>query len=334
MFNMLITSEDHAWDAPPYHYEPDRFLTYTDPSTATRLRNIADPAVVAELCSLPTLFMYEKALKKPGWQGRVTAIRPLAGNRIEFNFEVDRSTPIDWETLAPVYYHLGVSSRGFELDNTHWAVKEHDLNTILEHVYPHLAAEYVSSQPAQRTITFAPTVFQVPDAKVEPDLVAVMMPFAGFAPTHDAIKAACELSGHRCVRVDDIWDHSTIIQDIFSLIFRASIVVVDFSQKNANVMYETGVAHTLGKHVVPISQSLDDVPFDMRHHRVLHYLGNNEGRAKLTTDLAAKLKQLGGGHAGAGGQALCALTKSIQGRRHVADRARRMTSTYFCKMVP
>jgi hypothetical protein len=79
----------------------------------------------------------------------------------------------------------------------------------------------------------------------------------------------------RCTRVDDIWEESVVIQDIFNLIFRAHVVIVDFTGKNANVMYETGIAHTLGKHVIPISQSLDDVPFDMSHHRVLKYLPNS-----------------------------------------------------------
>src|ERR1035441_10621327 len=54
---------------------------------------------------------------------------------------------------------------------------------------------------------------------------------------------------------------------VFNLVFRAGVVLVNFTGKNPNVMYETGIAHTLGKIVIPISQSLDDVPFDMKHHR-------------------------------------------------------------------
>lgn len=96
--------------------------------------------------------------------------------------------------------------------------------------------------------------------------------------------------------MDDIWANSAIIQDIFDLIFVSSIVVVDFTGKNSNVMYETGIAHTLGKHVVPITQSIDDVPFDLQSHRVLKYLPNSEGLASLQTDLARRLATLVGGH--------------------------------------
>jgi len=152
---------------------------------------------------------------------------------------------------------------------------------------------YISAKPSERRITFAPYVFQVPDAHVEVDLVAVMMPFTKeFDPVYESIKRATTECDLRCLRADDIWEDATIVQDIFNLIFRAQVVVVDFTAKNPNVMYETGIAHTLGKHVIPISQSLEDVPFDMRHHRVLKYLPNTEGLSKLSSDLAGKLRQV------------------------------------------
>jgi hypothetical protein len=151
---------------------------------------------------------------------------------------------------------------------------------------------YVSAKHAERRITFAPHVFKVPGGGVDDSLVAVMMPLAReFDGVYRAIKEAATDCVYNCLRADDIWENATVIQDIFGLIFRAKIVVVDFTGKNPNVMYETGIAHTLGKHVIPITQSLEDVPFDMRHHRVLKYLANAEGLKKLESDLSAKLGQ-------------------------------------------
>jgi hypothetical protein len=171
----------------------------------------------------------------------------------------------------------------------------HALQAIENYVKEHFPGEstYISAKPSERKITFAPSVFTVPESQVELDLVAVMMPFsAEFGPVHRAIAGACAETFRRCLRADDIWEESTIMQDVFNLIFRANVVVVDFSGKNANVMYETGIAHTLGKHVIPISQSLEDVPFDMKHHRVLRYLPNAEGMQSLQFALAAKLRQV------------------------------------------
>jgi hypothetical protein len=58
------------------------------------------------------------------------------------------------------------------------------------------------------------------------------------------------------------------------------------------VFYEAGIAHTLGKHVIPITQSAEDIPFDLRHHRYLRYLNNGEGRAQLQTDVGKRIAQL------------------------------------------
>lgn len=157
-------------------------------------------------------------------------------------------------------------------------------------------SEFVSAKPSLRKITFAPHVFETPDAYVELDLVAVMMPFAKeFDGAYGAVQNSCKKLGLRCLRVDDVWEESVIVQDIFNLIFRAQVVVVDFSGKNPNVMYETGIAHTLGKHVIPISQSLEDVPFDITHHRILKYLPNSEGYRQLSLRLIPRLRKLGVG---------------------------------------
>lgn len=166
------------------------------------------------------------------------------------------------------------------------------LKNYLDQWYPDQNVTYISAKPSERKISFAPNVFTIPDGDVEDDLITVMMPFAGFNDVHQSIKKACAEAGFRCLRADDIWDNSAIIQDIFSLIYRAKIVIVDFSGKNPNVMYETGIAHTLGKTVIPLAQIIQDIPSDMVHHRALLYLKNGEGLSKLEFDLGNKLRTI------------------------------------------
>jgi hypothetical protein len=152
----------------------------------------------------------------------------------------------------------------------------------------------VSSRPVPgRAIYFTPSVFEVPEQGVDQTLVAVMMPFAAeYREVYETIQRAGTFHGLTCNRVDDIWENAILIQDIFSLIYRSYIVVCDFSGKNPNVFYETGIAHTLGKHVIPITQSRHDVPFDLTHHRYIHYHNNGEGRAKLQQQLQRRLGSL------------------------------------------
>jgi len=164
-----------------------------------------------------------------------------------------------------------------------------EVKLFLDERYPDQNMVYISAKPSERKIIFSPDVFSIPNGDVEDDLVAVMMPFSGFTLVYNAIKSACEKSNLRYLRADDIWDNSTIIQDIFDIIYRAKIVIVDYSGKNPNVMYETGIAHTLGKTVIPIAQSMSDIPSDTIHHRALLYLNNTEGLQKLSDDLYKKL---------------------------------------------
>ncbi|RMR36780.1 hypothetical protein ALP36_04298 [Pseudomonas syringae pv. coriandricola] len=168
------------------------------------------------------------------------------------------------------------------------------LKEYLDKWYPDQNVTYISAKPSERKISFAPNVFSIPDGNVEDDLVAVMMPFSGFDAVYQSIRNACDAAAFRCLRADDIWDNSSIIQDIFSLIYRAKIVIVDFSGKNPNVMYETGIAHTLGKTVVPLAQVVQDIPSDMVHHRALIYLKNGEGLQKLERELIQKLGMIRG----------------------------------------
>lgn len=155
--------------------------------------------------------------------------------------------------------------------------------------------EFVSTSfkktPIERVITFKPSVFQVPTKNLNEKLISVMMPFnASYGGTYSAITKVADHMNLECLRADDIWDNSTFMQDIFDLIFCSKVVIVDFTGKNPNVMYETGIAHTLGKIVIPITQSLDDIPSDLGHHRALKYYPNKEGLRNLKNELYKRLK--------------------------------------------
>ncbi len=116
------------------------------------------------------------------------------------------------------------------------------------------------------------------------------MPFeTSQAPVLEAIQSAARANNMTCKRGDDIWNNSVVVQDIFDLIYESYIVVCDFTGRNPNVFYEAGIAHTLGKHVVPITQSAGDVPFNLRHHRFISYLNNKEGRCGLTAKLEERI---------------------------------------------
>ncbi len=156
----------------------------------------------------------------------------------------------------------------------------------------------VQSQNAKKQddcLYIIPKFFKLPKKSVDQNLISVMMPFSkDFRDVYDAIRSACASADFNCQRVDEVWNNSEIVQDIFELIFTSSIVIADFSQRNPNVFYEVGIAHTLGKEVIPIAQNDGDIPFDLHHHRVLLYHNNNEGREDLKEGLLTRLQILKG----------------------------------------
>lgn len=156
------------------------------------------------------------------------------------------------------------------------------------------SGEDISSEQTEgRKVVFSPTIFNLPSESVDTSLVSVMMPFQSeLSAVYETIKDASREAMFCCRRADDIWNSSTVIQDVFSLIFQSHIVVCDFTGKNPNVFYEAGIAHTLGKHVVPITQSEHDIPFDLKHHRYAKYLNNGEGLEKLKQDLVTRFRTL------------------------------------------
>jgi len=83
----------------------------------------------------------------------------------------------------------------------------------------------------------------------------------------NAVKS-CDL---RCIRADDIYGVSGIMQSIWEAINSSRVIIAEMTDRNPNVFYELGIAHTLGKPVIMITQSIDDVPFDLKHLRCIEY---------------------------------------------------------------
>ena len=128
--------------------------------------------------------------------------------------------------------------------------------------------------------------FSEPDPKTICD-VFVIMPFAEeLNPVYeDHIKRVCDKIGLDCKRGDLILNTESIVNDIWSLIFSAQIVICDCTGKNPNVFYELGLAHSLGKKTICITQNSNDIPFDIKHLRYIKYEYTPRGMKKFEEKL-------------------------------------------------
>lgn len=259
----------------------DRVFEHTDDDLA-HFFMAAAPAGRTRLESLPTLVLPELQDPDPAFArvGHIENLSLGAGAR-EWRYRFTPNPAVAPIPLAQIRAHAeDLHITNFEGNRTHWAIKPVEL-------YATLAAIGAVAPPV------APTAFKLPtDALRDPDLLAVMMPFAGYDAVYETLRASAADVGMRCARADDIWEKEHILDDVLSLIWKAGVVVADFTGRNANVFYEAGISHTIGRTLVPITQSMSDVPFDLRHIRALVYLNNGEGRESLHSQLTTRLRTL------------------------------------------
>ena len=113
--------------------------------------------------------------------------------------------------------------------------------------------------------------------------VFVVMPFTKKlrAIYDDHIKTTVERAGFTCARGDDLFGSESIIREIWTIICNAQVIIADCTGRNPNVFYEIGIAHTVGVPVILVTQSVDDVPFDLRNERVIVYDHTPAGLASL-----------------------------------------------------
>ena len=94
-------------------------------------------------------------------------------------------------------------------------------------------------------------------------------PFNGYYPK--IFRPALESAGFSVQRADDLYSPRPVMLDIQESIVGADLVLCEMSGRNPNVFYELGLAHAIGKPAILVSTTEDDIPFDLRHVRVIHY---------------------------------------------------------------
>lgn len=277
MFNLIVKYA--AWTEGRDTFPAERVFEYT----ADHVQDLIKPEGEYDLPAiqrLPTVFMQESQgnANQVARVGTLTAVRAgIRSINIEFIYD-PAVAPIRNEQLQELKGELDIDD--WEFTRTHWAVKDVDFFRVL----------FRNMQPRRQQ----PTVFDIEDPeRIEPTLIAAMMPFAQeFDGVYETLGALADELDLHCRRADNIWNNPAIIQDVVSLIDHAKVVISDCTGRNPNVFYETGIAHALGREVILITQSRGDIPFDLQHLRHVLYLNNNEGLAALREDLRDKIAQL------------------------------------------
>jgi hypothetical protein len=136
-------------------------------------------------------------------------------------------------------------------------------------------------------------VFGAPKKPKQTADLFVLMPFAaGLKPIYDShLKKVAKKLKLSIRRGDDIFSAHPVMEDIWADIHASRLMIADCTGRNANVFYEIGIAHTVGKPVILITQSKDDIPFDVKHVRFIEYVYSPPGMIAFGKNLERTIKE-------------------------------------------
>ena len=241
----------------------DADLSYSDLSQAALIDTLLNSA------NLRRANLFQADLTRTHLAGANLDGANLTQCRIEESYDIDQARNLDG---------AGVSGRL-------WLEARRHLE--------HFTGDVLPVKPIWRTRKY----------KFDPNLGFILMPFSNEPPyqhTNDVyqvhVKPTVERFGLNCIRADDIFGPSSIMEDVWSHILKASLIVADVTGRNPNVFYELGMAHTVGRPTIVIAQDENDVPFDIRAFRYLKYeispLQLKEFEVQLEKTIATVLQQL------------------------------------------
>lgn len=133
------------------------------------------------------------------------------------------------------------------------------------------------------------------DTKNKKPVVFVITPFTDeHLELYKALKNEFE-DLYEFVNAGDTGNVQNILKDIIQPIYDADIILADLTGLNSNVMYELGIAHTMNKKTIMITQdNLDGLPFDLKQYRTqrytTHFTGFNNLRSFLSASFDSAIK--------------------------------------------
>ena len=111
----------------------------------------------------------------------------------------------------------------------------------------------------------------------------------------EVIDPVCTDFGYQVIRGDNVYTNGLIIEDITRSIRECSVVIADITPNNANVYYELGYAHGIGKPAILLSdRNREKLPFDISGFRLLFYDNTIGGKALVEQALKKHLESIRG----------------------------------------
>lgn len=108
----------------------------------------------------------------------------------------------------------------------------------------------------------------------------------------NVLNPVLEEKGYEIIVAHKIQTLGSINDQIFKSIIDSDLIISNLTGLNANVMYETAVAHSFGKPTIMISETGTVLPFDLKTDRIIFFSDSIQGTGLLKKEILGKITQL------------------------------------------
>lgn len=199
-----------------------------------------------------------------------------------------------------VYYFLVYKNEGIPIATSIFQFRKgelifleefDDLVSLIQHKM-YIPVKYLYQRRTKKMIV--EPIYKYRDTRINERFAFVLMPFCESWSSRiweKILKPLLEKEGLNAKRADDLYGRD-IMEDVWKNIVSSRIVIADITSRNANVFYELGLAHAIGKPVILLTQDVDDIPFDLNRYRHIVYEDNFDGYESLGNQLTNTIQDI------------------------------------------
>lgn len=222
---------------------------------------------LAKLKNLEVINFFTTTDRYQIWRVKKDIIKELSIKESDLIWKAEYETEIDWVEgkgklwfLDQILYHLENKDKALKQGRINKAknIQNKAINPLISRFHKILLEESVMNR---RSMVITP-VFSPIEYEIDPTIVFVIMPFTEkwSGDVLKIIKDAAKGLPLKIIRADDIFAPAIFVNNIWKMINLAGLIIADISVNNANVFYELGIAHTIGKKVILIRQKNGESP--------------------------------------------------------------------------
>jgi hypothetical protein len=136
-------------------------------------------------------------------------------------------------------------------------------------------------------------VYDVRVSKIKPQVFVIMQFTEEYNNLYnDVIKPISIEMGYDCIRADEFYKSTPIMNDVIESIKNATTIIADITPDNPNVYYEIGYSHAMNKPTILLcDKSREKLPFDLTGFRSLFYENTIAGKKQIEKSLIKYLSQ-------------------------------------------